>query len=412
MSGMRAVIVGAGVGGLTLALLLRQRGITAEVVEQAPELREAGAAIALASNATKVLVHLGLGDDLAAASTQPTAVIHRDGRDGHPVSAHPMGGWYRRTFGAPFYGLHRPACSSLERHGDGHVVVGPVHDLDLVIGLDLARLDHPEVRTGPGGEHKALDPVGLRQPTLEGAARNPWAGHLQDHVRPDPPALADQGGVAVDALGGQVLAEDAVRQRLAKLGLSFLSTYPKGSKDQPSQVRAINSNGNRGAAFLFRAYLRSSDAPRRTASKQVTGGARRSLDRLCDLLHCVQAPSNRAVYLGRSGAVIERRSRRRATRGSKTDPGACAAEPALLIFLPRPRKNVGRAPGQRTSSQRGRIAACVSVARRCWVLARGVAPVRIWCTASVTGLSDRFSCRDQEQARVQVEDLTGRAIAG
>jgi glycine/D-amino acid oxidase-like deaminating enzyme len=52
MSGMRAVIVGAGVGGLTLALLLRQRGITAEVVEQAPELREAGAAIALASNAT------------------------------------------------------------------------------------------------------------------------------------------------------------------------------------------------------------------------------------------------------------------------------------------------------------------------------------------------------------------------
>ena len=93
MSGMRAVIVGAGVGGLTLALLLRQRGITAEVVEQTPELREAGAAIALASNATKVLVHLGLGDDLAAASTQPTAVIHRDGRDGHPVSAHPMGGW-------------------------------------------------------------------------------------------------------------------------------------------------------------------------------------------------------------------------------------------------------------------------------------------------------------------------------
>ena len=42
MSGMRAVIVGAGVGGLTLALLLRQRGITAEVVEQAPELGEAG----------------------------------------------------------------------------------------------------------------------------------------------------------------------------------------------------------------------------------------------------------------------------------------------------------------------------------------------------------------------------------
>ena len=33
---LRVVIVGAGVGGLTLALLLRRRGITAEVVEQAP----------------------------------------------------------------------------------------------------------------------------------------------------------------------------------------------------------------------------------------------------------------------------------------------------------------------------------------------------------------------------------------
>ena len=110
---LRVVIVGAGVGGLTLALLLRRRGITAEVVEQAPELREAGAAIALAANATRVLKHLGLGDDLAAASTEPTAVIHRDGRDGHPVTAHPMGGWYRAAFGASFYGLHRAGLQQL-----------------------------------------------------------------------------------------------------------------------------------------------------------------------------------------------------------------------------------------------------------------------------------------------------------
>ena len=123
---LRVVIVGAGVGGLTLALLLRRRGITAEVVEQAPELREAGAAIALASNATRVLEHLGLGDDLAAASTEPTAVIHRDGRDGHPVTAHPMGGWYRAAFGAPFYGLHRAGLQQLlaGAWGPGHLHLG------------------------------------------------------------------------------------------------------------------------------------------------------------------------------------------------------------------------------------------------------------------------------------------------
>ena len=35
----RVVIIGAGVGGITLALLLRQRGIAAEVLEQSAELQ-------------------------------------------------------------------------------------------------------------------------------------------------------------------------------------------------------------------------------------------------------------------------------------------------------------------------------------------------------------------------------------
>ena len=56
----RIVIIGAGVGGITLALLLRQRGIAAKVLEQSAELREVGAAIALAANATRVLEQLGL----------------------------------------------------------------------------------------------------------------------------------------------------------------------------------------------------------------------------------------------------------------------------------------------------------------------------------------------------------------
>jgi hypothetical protein len=47
----RIVIIGAGIGGLTLALLLlRRRGIIAEILERAPELREVGAAVTLAAN--------------------------------------------------------------------------------------------------------------------------------------------------------------------------------------------------------------------------------------------------------------------------------------------------------------------------------------------------------------------------
>ena len=103
------VIIGAGVGGLTLALLLRQRGIAAEVLEQSSELREVGAAVSLAANATRVMRHVGLGEALARVSTEPTGLIHRDGRDGHRIAVTPGPQWYRDTFGAPFYGLHRAA---------------------------------------------------------------------------------------------------------------------------------------------------------------------------------------------------------------------------------------------------------------------------------------------------------------
>src|SRR4051794_23945964 len=41
-SGLRVAIVGAGIGGLSLALALRERGLRAEVFEQAAELTEIG----------------------------------------------------------------------------------------------------------------------------------------------------------------------------------------------------------------------------------------------------------------------------------------------------------------------------------------------------------------------------------
>ncbi len=120
------VIVGAGVGGLTLALLLRQRGILAEVLEQSAELREAGAAVSLAANATRVLHGLGLGGALAQVSTEPTALIHRDGRDGRRIAVSPGPQWYRETFGAPFSSLHRAALQRLlaEAFGPEHLHLG------------------------------------------------------------------------------------------------------------------------------------------------------------------------------------------------------------------------------------------------------------------------------------------------
>src|ERR1700751_533246 len=116
----RIAIVGAGVGGLTLWLALRQRGVFADIYEQAQELAEIGAAVALSANATRELGRLGVLDRIVAASTEPTELVYRDGRTGGRIAAHAvrLGGAYRERFGAPFCGIHR---ADLQRALGGEV---------------------------------------------------------------------------------------------------------------------------------------------------------------------------------------------------------------------------------------------------------------------------------------------------
>lgn len=64
---MREVlIIGGGIGGLTTAIALRQRGLHVRVYENAPVLQPPGAGILLAANAMQVLRTLGLEDEILA----------------------------------------------------------------------------------------------------------------------------------------------------------------------------------------------------------------------------------------------------------------------------------------------------------------------------------------------------------
>ena len=57
---MKAVIIGAGMGGMSAAIALRQIGIDTEVYERVTENKPVGAAISVWSNGVKCLNHLGL----------------------------------------------------------------------------------------------------------------------------------------------------------------------------------------------------------------------------------------------------------------------------------------------------------------------------------------------------------------
>ena len=77
---MRIAIVGGGIGGLTVALALREFGFEAEVYEQAPQLLDVGAAIAVWPNAMRVLERLSLGDAIRAHSGEMREIRWLDHR--------------------------------------------------------------------------------------------------------------------------------------------------------------------------------------------------------------------------------------------------------------------------------------------------------------------------------------------
>ena len=75
---MKITIIGAGIGGLTTAIALKQRGHEIEIFETSPHFSKAGSGINLAINAMQVYKRLGVYDDIIKAGNYSASMIVSD----------------------------------------------------------------------------------------------------------------------------------------------------------------------------------------------------------------------------------------------------------------------------------------------------------------------------------------------
>src|SRR5712672_3273588 len=98
------VIVGAGIGGLTLGLALHEAGIPCRIFESAAEIKAVGVGINLLPHATKELAVLGLESALAKAAIATTDATFFN-RFGQLIYREPLG--FAAGYDHPQLSIHR-----------------------------------------------------------------------------------------------------------------------------------------------------------------------------------------------------------------------------------------------------------------------------------------------------------------
>lgn len=138
MSIKTAVIVGAGMAGLTTALSLARHGIASHIFEQAPQLGEVGAGLQISPNASRILRQLGVLEDLEQHWLEPAEIRLVSGVSLKPLASVPAGTFARERWGAPYGVVHR---ATLQQALLTAVLRNPLCRLDLGHRIETATAD-------------------------------------------------------------------------------------------------------------------------------------------------------------------------------------------------------------------------------------------------------------------------------
>ncbi|MBL4731118.1 MAG: flavin-dependent oxidoreductase [Rhizobiaceae bacterium] len=123
----KIAIAGAGIGGLTTALCLHEKGFDVKIFEAVAEIQPLGVGINLMPHCSEVLHNLGLADALDEVAIRTRCIEYRT-KYGHLIQSDPRS--VEAGFPAPQYSIHRGDCQFLllkaviERLGDDAVELG------------------------------------------------------------------------------------------------------------------------------------------------------------------------------------------------------------------------------------------------------------------------------------------------
>lgn len=130
----RVAVIGAGVGGLTVAASLLSQGLDVRIYEQASRFARLGAGIQQSPNAMKVMRKLGLESKLRAKGFTPTSFVHREAATGEISNVVPLGKLVEQHYGGAYLLLHR---------GDLHAAIESILPTETIaLGKKLVGLDH------------------------------------------------------------------------------------------------------------------------------------------------------------------------------------------------------------------------------------------------------------------------------
>ncbi|MFE6997521.1 FAD-dependent monooxygenase [Microbacterium sp. NPDC057659] len=152
MSQRRAIVIGAGLGGLAAAAALRRRGWSVGLYEKGPWPGPAGSGLAMMPNALRALDAFGAGDTVRhLAAIQGDGGLRRaDGRYLARTSAAAV----QARFGDPMVVLERARLATILREAASDV---PLHSDTSAVVVDVGDAAHSAVvRTGEGDEQAEL----------------------------------------------------------------------------------------------------------------------------------------------------------------------------------------------------------------------------------------------------------------